>query len=73
MSYDLSGLLPWGSWTAVRHLVSVLVGAPGPVQAANAAPDIASVPTPTSSGAATSAASEVREENLANILLPPFE
>src|SRR5713101_2826027 len=70
MSYDRSGLP--GIWTAVRHWVSVVAGAPGPVQAANAAPDVASDPTPTSIGAATIAASEVRKENLANILLPPL-
>src|ERR1700682_4509703 len=46
MSNDRSGLP--GIWTAVRHLVSVLVGAPGPIQAANAAPDVASEAAPIS-------------------------
>src|SRR2546427_13031312 len=69
MSYDCRGLP--GIITAVRHLVSVVVGAPGPVQAASAAPDVASAPAETSIGAAT-IASEVRKENLANIVLPPY-
>src|SRR6266704_1558413 len=72
MSYDLSGLLPSGSLTAVRHRVSVFSGAPVPVQAASAVPDVASDPAPTSIGAARTAASRVREESLANILLPPL-
>src|SRR6266849_2928310 len=59
MSYDRSGLP--GIWTAVRHLVSVLVGAPGPVQAAYA------VPAPTSAGAASIAAIELRKVNLADM------
>src|SRR5207247_11394046 len=65
MSYDRRGLP--GIWTAVKHLVSVVVGAPGPVQAASAAPDVASDPTPTSSGAATIAVSEMREGILADM------
>src|SRR6266436_9418589 len=67
MSYDRSGLP--GIWTAVRHLVSVLVGAPGPWHggAASAAPDVASNPAPSSAEAARIAASRVREENLASI------
>src|SRR5215813_10690594 len=46
MSNDLI-LLP-GIATAVRHLVSVLVGAPGPVQAPNAAPQMPSDAAPAS-------------------------
>src|SRR5882672_5554915 len=59
MSYDLSGAP--GIWTAVRHWVSVLAGAPGPVQAAYA------VPAPTSAGAASIAAIELRNVNLADM------
>src|SRR5882724_3519664 len=59
MSYDRSAAP--GIWTAVRHLVSVLVGAPGPVQAAYA------VPAPTSAGAASIAAIELRKVNLADM------
>src|SRR5882724_8199051 len=59
MSYDRSGLP--GIWTAVQHLVSVLAGAPGPVQAAYA------VPAPTSAGAASIAAIELRKVNLADM------
>src|SRR5258706_13855075 len=59
MSYDRSGLP--GIWTAVRHWVSVLAGAPGPVQAAYA------VPAPTSAGAASIAAIELRKVNLADM------
>src|SRR3989440_11963669 len=59
MSYDRRGLP--GIWTAVKHLVSVLVGAPGPVQAAYA------VPAPTSAGAASIAAIDLRKVNLADM------
>src|SRR5882724_1667425 len=59
MSYDRRGLP--GIWTAVKHLVSVLVGAPGPVQAAYA------VPAPTSAGVARIAAIELRKVTLANM------
>src|SRR5207247_512442 len=65
MSYDRRGLP--GIWTAVKHLVSVLVGAPRPVQAASAAPEVASDAAPSSAEAARVAASRVREENLASI------
>src|SRR5262245_38911800 len=71
MSYDCSGLP--GIWTAVRHLVCVVVGAPGPVHWACAAPDVASDTAPNSIEATTSmpsrfgrrpisASSESREE-----------
>jgi hypothetical protein len=48
-------------------LVWVLLGAPGPVQAANAAPDAASDTAPTSAGAASIAVIEFREMNLADM------
>src|SRR3989449_1952057 len=51
MSYDCRGLP--GIITAVKHLVSVLVGALGPVQAASAAPGIASNTAATSAVAKT--------------------
>jgi hypothetical protein len=57
MSYDRSGLP--GIWTAVRHLVSVLLGAPGPVHAAYAAPDAASD--------TSTATNEFRKVNLADM------
>jgi hypothetical protein len=44
-----------------------LLGAPGPVQAANAAPDAASDTAPTSAGAASIAVIEFREVNLADM------
>src|SRR5882672_4585487 len=61
MSYERSGLP--GIWTAVRHLVSVLLGAPGPVQAANAAPDVASEAAPISAQV---------EESLGSMLVTPL-
>src|SRR5262245_2042532 len=81
MSYDCSGLP--GIWTAVRHLVCVLVGAPGPSHTARAAPDVASDTAPNSTEATRSVASrfgpisassesgEERKEYVVNILLPP--
>src|SRR5215470_16106638 len=84
MSYDCSGLP--GIWTAVRHLVCVVVGAPGPVHWACAAPDVAREPAPNSIEAtrsmpsrfgrrpisASSESCEEPEEYVVNILLPPF-
>src|SRR5262245_18585730 len=84
MSYDCSGLP--GIWTAVRHLVCVVVGAPGPVHWASAAPDVASDTAPNSIEAtrsmpsrfgrrpisASSGSCEEPEEYIANIVLPPM-
>src|SRR5262245_37297231 len=82
MSYDCSGLP--GIWTAVRHLVCVVVGAPGPVHWASAAPNVASDTAPNSIEATTSMPSrfgaisassescEERKEYVVNILLPPL-
>src|SRR5437899_2453961 len=60
MSNDLNGLP--GILIAVKHLVSVLVGAPGPVQAASAAPGIASN-TAANSAVAKTETSTVAFEN----------
>src|SRR6267142_275358 len=65
MSKDRIGLP--GIGTAATHLVWVLVGAPGPVQAACAAPDAASDTAPTSAGAARIAVMEFRKANLADM------
>src|SRR6266511_1480877 len=72
MSYDRRAAP--GIWTAVRHFVSVLVGAPEPWHggAASAVPEVASNPAPSSAEAARVAASRVREENLASIFASIF-
>src|SRR6266404_9870637 len=61
MSNERSGLP--GIWTAAMHLVCVSVGAPGPVQAPNAAPVAASDTAPISAEA---------DESLADILVSPL-
>src|SRR5207247_9373980 len=66
MSNDLSGLP--GICTAVRHLVCVVVGAPGPVQAASADP------TPSSStGMMTIKNSESASESFRSMACLRFE
>src|SRR5882672_10890954 len=61
MSKDRSGLP--GIWIAAWHLVCVSVGAPGPVQAPNAAPVAASDTAPSSAEA---------DESLADMLVSPL-
>src|SRR6266568_6620447 len=57
-------------FAGIGTVVSSLT-APPSRSSASATPDSASAPAPTSIGAAT-IASEVRKENLANIVLPPY-